>query len=110
MDISDLISPYGERKYLNEEERRDFFEATTSMEADIKFFARMIYYTGCRLGEALAVTPDNLDYKERGVIIRTLKQKSKEPYFRFLELPDEFLESLQVRTGCRTNSIRRPEN
>lgn len=95
MNISDLIDPRTrERKYLNEAERQAFFDATTYMEADIKFFARMIYYTGCRPGEALAVAPDHLDYKEKGVIIRTLKQNPDRPLFRFVELPDEFLESL----------------
>ncbi len=95
MDISDLIDhKTGERKYLNREERTAFFDATRYMDPDIKFFARMIYYTGCRPGEALEVTPDKLDYKEKGVIIRTLKQNPDRPYFRFLELPDSFLESL----------------
>lgn len=95
MDISELIDrKTGERKYLNRDERAAFFEATRYMEPDIKFFARMIYYTGCRPGEALEVTPDKLDYQEKGVVIRTLKQNPDKPRFRFLELPESFLETL----------------
>ena len=95
MDISDLIDQStGERKYLNAEERKAFLEATTYKAPDIKFFCQMIYYTGCRPGEARAVTPDHLDYAEQGVILRTLKQKKDRPFFRFIELPESFLVSL----------------
>ncbi|MEZ4995100.1 MAG: site-specific integrase [Saprospiraceae bacterium] len=96
MNISDLIDPKNRaRKYLNREERKFFFEATTYMEVDIKFYARIIYYTGCRTGEALEVSPEMLDYEEKGVVLRTLKQNPKKPpRFRFVELPESFLIAL----------------
>jgi len=44
MDISELIDQSsGARKYLGEDERKAFFQATTFKDLDIKFFARMIY-------------------------------------------------------------------
>ncbi len=95
MNISDLIDQAtGERKYLNAEERKTFFGATIYMKPDIKFYSRMIYYTGCRLSEALAVTPNFIDYQERCVIFKTLKQNPDRPKFRMVELPDQYLESL----------------
>lgn len=95
MDISQLINQQtGERKYLNADERKSFFEATTYQDPDIKFYSRMLYYTGCRTSEALAVAPKDLSFEEKGVIIRTLKQNPKRPLFRFVELPDSFLEAL----------------
>lgn len=95
MNITELIDQKtGERKYLNADERKAFLEASTYMKPDIKFYCRMIYYTGCRTGEALAVTPDALDYQEMGVVIRTLKQNPNRPLFRFLELPESYLKSL----------------
>ena len=88
MKVSELIdAKSGERKYLNAEERKAFFEATTFMDNDIKFYGRMIYYTGARLSEVLAATPDFIDYKEGVVIINTLKQSPDRPYPRPVELP-----------------------
>ena len=94
MTISELIDQLtGERKYLNAEERKAFFEATTYLSPDVKYYTRMLYYTGGRLGEALAVTPDFIDYKERCVIFKTLKQNPNRPKFRMVEPPDAYLES-----------------
>lgn len=102
MNVSELIdSKSGERKYLNAEERKAFFEATTFMDNDIKFYGRMIYYTGARLSEVLAVTPDFIDYKERVVIIKTLKQNPDRPYLRPIELPADYLESLNDVYGVK---------
>ena len=102
MNISELIdSKSGERKYLNDEERKAFFEASTFMDNDIKFYSRMIYYTGARLNEALAVTPDFIDYTEEVVILKTLKQNPKRPYPRPVELPKDYLVTLNDIYGVR---------
>jgi integrase/recombinase XerD len=95
MDISELIdSATGERKA--------FLEATTYQSPDVKFYCRMIYYTGCRLSEALEVSPTRLDYQERGVIFRTLKQnKAKKAKYRFVELPETYLEALHDVYGVK---------
>lgn len=90
----------GERKYLNKEERAAFFDATLLEEAKVKYYCQMIYYTGCRLSEALEVFPDRFDYSEKGVIFRTLKQgkdKNDKPIIRhrFNELPETYLHELQ---------------
>lgn len=90
----------GERKYLNREERAAFFQATLLEEAKVKYYCQMIYYTGCRLSEALEVSPDRFDYSEKGVIFRTLKQgkdKNDQPIirYRFNELPESYLHELQ---------------
>ena len=90
----------GERKYLNREERKAFFEATLLEEAHIKYYCQLLYYTGCRLSEALEVTPDRFDYAQKGVILRTLKQGNDqhgEPIIRhrFNELPKTYLEEIQ---------------
>lgn len=97
MQINELIDIYtGERKYLNREERHAFKEAATFMEPDIRTFCLMIYYTGCRLSEALEVTPDKLDYDGRRVLIRTLKQNpDRKDKYRLVELPEAYLGDLQ---------------
>ncbi|MFK7979292.1 MAG: tyrosine-type recombinase/integrase [Saprospiraceae bacterium] len=98
----------GERKYLNEEERKAFLDATAYEERDIKFFSRFLYYTGARTNEALSITPMSLDFNDKGVIIRTLKQgkdkdgKEKNRY-RFIELPDAFLENFSDNYQLKKN-------
>ena len=97
MIINELIDPKtGERKYLNREERKAFKEALRHKKPDVKFYCLMLYYTGCRLSEALEVSPNRLDYAERHVILRTLKQaKGRQETYRLVELPEEYLTSLQ---------------
>ena len=74
MQVNYLIDIHsGERKYLNREERQAFKMAALYMELSIQTFCLMIYYTGCRLGEALEVTPNRLDYDGERVLLRTLK-------------------------------------
>ena len=63
----------GERKYLDREERRAFLEATQQQEARKKYYCQLLYYTGCRLSEALAVTYNSFDFKRGYVMIQTLK-------------------------------------
>ena len=90
----------GERKYLNREERKAFYEATLLEAAHVKYYCQLLYYTGCRLSEALEVNPDRFDYSQRGVVLRTLKQGKDEhgdPIIRhrFNELPKKYLEDIQ---------------
>jgi len=73
------------------------------MEPDIKNFCLMIYYTGCRLSEALEVTPDKLDYDGKRVLLRTLKQNPERgEKYRFVELPKEYLAALESIYKART--------
>lgn len=88
----------GERRYLNEVERKAFLNATAYEERDVKFFCQFLYYTGARTNEALSITAKNVDFTDKGVILRTLKQgKDKDGNeknrFRFIELPDIFLKN-----------------
>ena len=89
----------GERKYLDREERRAFLTATQQQEARKKYYCQLLYYTGCRLSEALAVTYNSFDFKRGYVMIRTLKQGSRDgkpvERYRDNELPESFLNEIQ---------------
>lgn len=90
----------GERKYLNREEREAFFKATLLEEAHVKYYCQLLYYTGCRLSEALEVTAERFDYTQKGVVFRTLKQgkdKDGNPIirYRFNELPETYMNEIQ---------------
>lgn len=95
--LYDLAS--GERKYLNREERSAFLKATQLQEQKTKFYCQLLYYTGCRLSEALEVSFDRFDYDKKGVMIRTLKQGSRDgrpvERYRFNELPESYLNELR---------------
>lgn len=92
MELKELYdSITGERLYLNHEERERFINATKFQDNDIKYFCQVLFYTGCRLNEALGVLYSRIDMEEQGIIIETLKRRRK-GVFRFIDLPSEFLE------------------
>lgn len=91
----------GERLYLNAEERKAFLEKAKAQENNIKYFSLMLYYTGCRLNEALGLTVGSIDFKNQAVIIRSLKKKGK-VHFRHIPLPENFLNELAGAYNLRT--------
>lgn len=107
MQVNDLIDIHsGERKYLNREERQAFKMSALYMEPSVQTFCLMIYYTGCRLGEALEVTPNRLDYDGQRVLLRTLKQNrsnsEKSERYRLVELPLSFLAKMESNFKARS--------
>lgn len=104
MQLSDLIDSHtGERKYLNKEERRLFKDAIQYLKPDAKTYCGMLYYTGCRLSEALEVHPNMLDFSEGWVRLRTLKQKSQTPRYRMVELPSDYMAMLESEYKAQTH-------
>ena len=89
----------GERKYLDREERRAFLDATQQQEPRKKYYCQLLYYTGCRLSEALAVSYNNFDFQRYYVTIRTLKQGTRDGQpverYRDNELPESYLHEIQ---------------
>lgn len=93
----DLFDDLGNRKYLTTAERQVYFdhidEALSKPEdRNKRTFALLLYYTGCRISEGLAVTYSNIDYSAGGVIFKTLKRRK--PVHRFVPLPSSFLTKL----------------
>jgi len=70
---TELYDDEGQRKYLNHAERIDFFKSTRILEADRQIFCILMLVTGCRISEALELTPKRIDIKNQTVIFRTLK-------------------------------------
>ena len=70
MELKELYDNItGERLYLNHEERERFLNATKFQDNDIKYFCQILFYTGCRLNEALGVLYSRIDMEEQGIII-----------------------------------------
>ena len=98
-ELFDTIT--GERLYLNAEERKLFLEKAKTKENDPKYFSLMLYYTGCRLNEALGLMVGSIDFVNQSVIIRSLKKKEK-THYRHIPLPEGFLNELAGAYNLRT--------
>jgi len=85
----------GRRKYLSKEEGREFISSAQSRPPNEATFCLIIYFTGCRVSEALGLTLADFDLQSRVVIIRTLKRRTKEVRRR-VPIPSHLAESIQI--------------
>lgn len=99
-----LFTDDGSRKYLSPKERSRFYAAMSILpDPFTRSFCEMIFWTGCRPSEALALTALNIDLDEGVVVIRSLKKRGdlKGRHFRTIPLPDGFLKTLDTLHGLR---------
>jgi len=85
----------GQRKYLTIAERDAFLEATIHLPLERRLFCYVLASTGCRISEALKLTPNRLDPVLNQIVIETLKQRRKGVY-RVVPIPPELMELLQT--------------
>lgn len=97
-----IFDTQGRRKYLTPNEREAFICASAHLDLHEEAFCLMLAFSGCRISEALALTPDRIDFEMRAVIIRCLKKRREEPIYRAVPLPDWVLAKfkLQLREGA----------
>ena len=103
-----LFSPSGERLYLNGLERKQFLAATSEEEPIQRMFCSVLCYTGCRPSEALELTPERILIEEQALVFRSLKKRKvdskgriKQPQYRTVQVPQEFIEKLDLVFGIR---------
>lgn len=97
-----LYSSIGERKYLNHNERQKFLAALPVIACPVeRTFCEMIYWTGCRPSEALALNAVNIDLAEGMVILRSLKKRGEQKgrHFRAVPVPSDFIVKLDQVHG-----------
>lgn len=82
----------GHRKYLNPGERRRFLEAADRTRPELQAFCHVLAWTGCRLSEALALTPADLD-PGGSVAVRSLKKRGR-ALVREVPVPDQVMRQL----------------
>jgi len=103
-----LFNPYGERKYLSQQERVRFYDAIPMLECpQEQTFIELIFWTGCRPCEALGLTALQVDTGEDMIIIRSAKKrgKMKGRHFRPQPVPRDFIQRLaQVHDITRLQS------
>lgn len=95
----------GHRLYLTAAERAAFLAAARQFPREVRTFATVLHDTGCRVSEALAVTPERIDFSAKAVIFETLK-KRKRGVFRAVPVPEATLDLLAMVHGLRERSRR----
>jgi integrase/recombinase XerD len=87
-----LYAASGGRKYLNAREREAFLIAALRSKLRRRLLCELLAYTGCRLSEALAIAPEDVNGSEAYVVFRTLKRRKM--HFRAVPIPADFAERL----------------
>lgn len=89
-----LFSDDGERKYLNMDERKRFYKALPVIK-DIteRCFVEFLFWTGCRISEALEMVYQRVNLEGFSVAIRSKKKrgKYKNKVFRIVPIPDFYM-------------------
>ena len=106
---TELSTIDGKRKYLTLDEQQRFLVATSQLDrAEVRTFCDTLAYTGCRISEALALTPERIDLSARAIMFQTLKQRCKVRY-RSVPIPDQHLEALllvhNIRKAQKSKSV-----
>ncbi|MGD9830701.1 MAG: tyrosine-type recombinase/integrase [Hyphomicrobiaceae bacterium] len=83
-----LYSRQGQRKYLSPDERRRFLRAAARLKRpELTTLCLVLAHTGCRISEALALTPAAIS---KGTIaVRSLKKRGGQVIYRELPVPSE---------------------
>jgi len=92
--VSFLFDLEGNRKYLTAAERSAFLSAADRRPAEVQTFCKVLAYTGARISEILALTPQQIDISARVIIIECLK-KRRRGIFRALPIPIVLLTELE---------------
>lgn len=88
-----LYDTRGIRKYLTASERRSFAAAALRAAPPILTFCLTLLYTGARLSEVLALTPDRIDQANNAIVFETLKRRRR-GVFRAIPIPPELVARL----------------
>ena len=104
-----LYDPSGNRLYLNSEERASFLEVARQKPPEIRTFAETLTFTGCRISEALEITPKRVELIAGQIILRSLK-KRREDIYRAVPVPHSFLDTINTAHGIREARKKRKKS
>jgi integrase len=103
-----LYDSEGRRLYLTSAERDAFLDAATQADRPVRTLCAVLYYTGCRISEALALTPRRVDIGGQTLIFESLKKRRKGIY-RAVPVPETLIDQLDMVHGIR-EAHRRKKN
>lgn len=104
-----LFDDQNNRLYLNTKERRDFINASESLDKPKhRLFCEVLHWTGARLSEPLVLCPSLIDMDKYSITLRTLKRskvsrdgKPKKNQYRNITVPRELVERLDLTFNIR---------
>lgn len=96
-----LYDAEGNRLYLNADERTAFLDAAKKAERTLKCFCHVLHYSGCRISEALELTPRRVDLAEQSLRVRSLKKRAGKIIYREIPVPPALVDSLNDVFGIR---------
>ncbi len=102
----DLHDTQGHRLYLTADERAAFLAAAKQAPLPVRTFSLVLHYTGCRISEALALTPASIDLPAKTIVFETLKKRRRGLY-RAVPVPEEVLDTLNMVHGLHGAGKRR---
>ena len=88
-----LYDDRSHRLYINPAERERFIRAAKRAAPKARTFCLVLLYTGCRISEALEITPDAVQIEDRLVSIRCLKKRNRH-VIREVPIPPELAAEL----------------
>jgi integrase/recombinase XerD len=92
VSVASLFNAEGQRKYLHAAEARRLLASAAQAERRTRLFCELLYYTGCRISEALELTLKRLDAENHCVVFRTLKRRQL--VYRAVPVPTRLLHQL----------------
>ena len=95
-----LYDIQGNRLYLTPQERDGFLHTASRQERPIRTFCSVMYYTGCRISEALQVTPRRVDFSDQVMVFESLK-KGRRNVYRAVPIPPSLLDTLDMVHGLK---------
>jgi integrase len=95
-----LHDAQGKRLYLTAEERLAFMAAAAKAARPVRTLCAVLHTTGCRISEALALTPEHVDLPGKAVVFETLKKRRRGVY-RAVPVPPGLLDQLDLVHGLR---------
>jgi integrase len=98
-----LYDPGGRRLYLNAGECQAFLDAARKARRNLHTLCETLHYTGARLSEALALTPERVDLTG-AVILRSLKKRglaAAQGHYRAVPVPKGYLDTLDMAHALR---------
>ena len=93
----------GEAQILEPRRGPPLCAPATQLPRGERLFCLTIYYTGCRISEALALRPQDLDRGGEGILIRSLKKRYKRE-IRRLPVPGFLVKELNSIAVCKPDT------
>src|SRR3954467_3010978 len=95
-----LHDAQGKRLYLTADERAAFLAAATKAARPVRTLRGVLHTTGCRVSEALALIPGQIDLPGKAVVFESLKKRRRGVY-RAVPVPPGLLDQLALVHGRR---------